>query len=271
MSPRRFSLGDGARVLAALLVLSIPATAAAAHIKGRFEGFRLLQNPVWAEAKDPKNHGYSFREPVPTVRAEFRRPFPYIPKELCLVALAQSPQKPPKPITVSVGGGRTTPVTIVVPPGTLLSFKNTDAFKHRLYGVGQKTFLAGDTNKGATRDWSAPAEPGTYEIRDELAPSLRMWIVSEPNAAAHTFPSMKGEFTVEVPEAGEYTLQAYFSGKKVGAPLPVIIKNEAQDIDASRTPIKVNDKAPPPEDKAADKPDDKAQPKEADKPKEGDK
>jgi hypothetical protein len=273
MSPRRSSVGGGygARALATLLVLSVPATAAAAHIKGRFEGFRLLQNPVWAEAKDPKNHGYSFREPVPTVRAEFRRPFPHIPKELCLVALAASPQKPPKAIPIGVGGGRTTPVTIVVPPGTLLSFHNNDAFKHRLYGVGLKSFLASDTNKGATRDWSAPAEPGTYEIRDELSPSVRMWVVSEPNAAAYAFPSLKGEFSVEVAEAGEYTLQAYFSGKKVGAPLPVVIKREDQDLDASRTPIKVNDKAPPPEDKAADKADDKPDSKEGDKPKAGDK
>ena len=58
----------------ALLVLTagliaLPGTADAARVKGRFEGFRSLQNPVWAEAKDPKNHGYSFREPVPTVRS----------------------------------------------------------------------------------------------------------------------------------------------------------------------------------------------------------
>ena len=35
----------------------LPSTADAAHVKGQFSGFRSLQNPVWAEAKDPKNHG----------------------------------------------------------------------------------------------------------------------------------------------------------------------------------------------------------------------
>ena len=78
----------GTWVLVAAGLVAVPANADAAHVKGRFDGFRLLQNPVWAEAKDPKNHGYSFREPVPTVRAEFRRPFPHIPKELCLAAIA---------------------------------------------------------------------------------------------------------------------------------------------------------------------------------------
>ena len=51
--------------------VALPGSADAARVKGRFEGFRALQNPVWAEAKDSKNHGYSFREPVPTVRAGY--------------------------------------------------------------------------------------------------------------------------------------------------------------------------------------------------------
>src|SRR3954468_2245104 len=142
-------------LLVAGLVL-LPSTADAAHVKGRFDGFRNLQNPVWAEAKDPKNHGYSFREPVPTVRAEFRRPFPYIPKELCIAAIAQGPQKAQPPVLIRVGGGRTTPVTIVVTPGTRLTFQNTDPFKHKLYGVGIKTFASSETKSGATRDWSVP-------------------------------------------------------------------------------------------------------------------
>ena len=191
---RRRGLGLSLSVLA---LLAIPATADAARVKGRLDGFRLLRNPVWAEAKDPTNHGYSFREPVPTVRAEFRRPFPHIPKELCVALLAPTPQPAPKPILIRVGGGRTTPVTIVVAPGTRLSFQNTDPFKHRLYGVGIKTFPAADQGQGAAREWTPPT-PGTYEIRDEAAPSLRMWIVAEPNVASIAYPSMKGEFSVKV-------------------------------------------------------------------------
>jgi hypothetical protein len=242
-------MGDrrASRVLAALLgtalFASFPAIAAKVH--GKVENFRLLVNPVWNDARSPKKHGFSFREPVPTVRGEFRRLFPHIPKELCIAALGTEKQKPPAPILIRVGGGRTTPVTIVVPPGTQLSFQNTDPFKHRLYGVGIKSFAAADTIRGATRDWSVP-EAGSFEIRDELAPSLRMWIIGEPNVAAIAYPSLKGEFVVSPAAPGEYTLVAYFAGKKVGASKTVTV--EARDLDIARDPIKVADDAKPKDD-----------------------
>ena len=228
--------GSWALLLAVGLV-ALPSTADAARVKGHLEGFRALQNPVWAEAKDPKNHGYSFREPVPTVRAEFRRPFPHIPKELCIAAIAVGPQKPQPPVLIRVGGGRTTPVTIVVTPGTRLTFQNTDPFKHKLFGVGIKTFASSETGSGATRDWSVP-EAGVFEIRDEAAPSLRMWIVAEPNVAQVAYPSMKGEFALNIQEPGDYVLQAYFAGKKVGAATPVTVA--AADVEL-KLPIKVNE------------------------------
>lgn len=226
------------RLLPLLAILALPASADAAKVRGVVTNFRLLKNPVWEEAKDPKKHGYSFREPVPTVRAEFRRAFPHIPKELCIVALAAEAQKPPPPVLVRVGGGRTTPVTIVVPPGTRLTFQNTDPFRHRLYAVGVKTFAPNDQAQGASRDWTVP-EKGVFEIRDEAAPSLRMWIVAEPNVAAIAYPSMKGEFSLQVEQPGEYKVQAYFAGKPVGPAVPV--KLDQADVDISRTPLKVVD------------------------------
>jgi plastocyanin len=243
-------------LLAAAGLLVLPSTAVAAHVKGRFEGFHALQNPVWAEAKDPKNHGYSFREPVPTVRAEYRRPFPYIPKELCLAAIAATPQKAQPPVLIRVGGGRTTPVTIVVTPGTRLTFQNTDSFKHKIYGVGIKTFASSETAPGATRDWSVP-QAGVFEIRDEAAPSLRMWIVAEPNAVQVAYPSMKGEFAVNIQDPGVYTLQAYFAGKKAGEPMPVTV--DVKDVELKQ-PINVSEGGvqPAPDDKPTDKPEEGA-------------
>ncbi|HEV8548910.1 MAG TPA: hypothetical protein VGQ57_07780, partial [Polyangiaceae bacterium] len=79
----RFHFGRALGWVAALIVL-VPASADAAKVRGKVDGFRSLLNPVWAEARDPKQHGYSFREPVPTVRAEFRRLFPHAPKEICV-------------------------------------------------------------------------------------------------------------------------------------------------------------------------------------------
>ena len=230
-------LGRWASAAACALGLLVLASGAnAAKITGKITNYRLLTNPVWAEAKEAEKHGYSFREPVPTVRAEFRRLFPHIPKEICIAALGTATQKPSKPILIRVGGGRTTPVTIVVPPGTQLTFQNTDPFTHRLYGVGIKTFPPAETVKGATRDWSVPG-PGTFEIRDEMAPSLRMFVIGEPKVAGIAYPSMNGEFRLTVDEPGQYQVQAYFAGKKVGPAKAVSV--EGRDVDISKAPIEV--------------------------------
>ncbi len=206
-------------VVVAIAALT-PAIAFAQKIVGQVKGYVHLVNPVWAEAKDPENKGYSFREMVPTVPAKYRKLYPHIPKELCLAALGQEAQDPQKPTLIRVGGGRTTPVTIVVTPGTKLVFKNTDPFPHRLYAVDVKAFAPNNTAKGATREWTVP-EAGTFEIRDELAPSLRMWVIAEPNVASITYPTMTGEFHLAVPQQGEYTVQAFFAGKEVGPRVPV--------------------------------------------------
>jgi hypothetical protein len=222
----------------ALLTFLVPASAEAARINGRIDGFRNLLNPVWADSRDPKNHGYSFSEPVPTVRAEFRRLFPHVPKEICVAAIAATPQKAGGAIEIRVGGGRTTPVTIVVAPGTLLRFQNTDPFRHRLYGVDIKTFQPADTPRGGKREWTV-TEPGIFEIRDELAPSLRTWVIADPNVAAIVYPSLKGDFSLTVAEPGDYTVQAFFAGKKVGPAVPVTVAGN--DVDITRSPLKVGD------------------------------
>lgn len=212
-------------------------TARAERISGQLGGFEFLRNPVWAEAKDPSKHGYTFRELVPTVPAKFRQLFPHIPKEVCIAALGADAASPSPPVLVRVGGGRTTPVTIVVPPRTKLTFRNTDPFTHRLYAVGLKTFAANDTARGAEREWSVP-EPGTYEIRDELAPSLRMFVVSQPKVAAIGYPSMDGKFALTVKEPGDYQVQAYFAGKPVGPAIPVTVDGKDEVIKAPITVAK---------------------------------
>lgn len=231
--------------------LGLASDARAAHVRGAVVGYQHLLNPVWEEAKDAERHLYSFREPVPTVRAEFRRLYPHIPKELCLALLSTERTTPQKPVLVRVGGGRTAPVTIVVAPGTQLQFQNTDPFAHRLFAVGNGTFPPSDTVKGGLRSFTAPAS-GSVEIRDEDAPSLRMWVVTEPNVAAVAYPSLKGDFALSVDAPGDYRLQAYFAGKKVGPEVPV--KVGTADIDMSKAPLKVADESKAEKaEKAADK------------------
>lgn len=202
----------------------VPASAWAEKIIGSVTGYQYLENPVWSEAKDPKKKGYSFREMVPTVPAKYRKLYPHIPKELCLAAIAAEEQKAQAPTLIRVGGGRTTPVTIVVTPGTKLVFENTDPFDHRLYIKGDNSFQPNTTARGAKREWTVP-KTGTFEIRDELAPSLRMWVVGEAKVAAITYPSLKGEFKLTAPGPGDYQVQAYFAGQPIGEPMPAIVKN----------------------------------------------
>lgn len=198
-----------------------------ARVVGSISGFIHLENPVWIEAKDPKAHAYTFREMVPTVPAQYRKLSPYIPKEVVIGLLGTEPGKVGAPITVRVGGGRTTPVMLVATPGTKLIFHNVDAFEHRLHGVGMKEFGPSNTARGAKREWTIPAA-GTFEIRDELAPSLRMWVRGEPNLVSATYPNAKGEYALTSEVPGEFQVQAFFAGEKVGAATPV--KLAARDV-----------------------------------------
>jgi hypothetical protein len=203
--------------------LALPGIAFAGQVRGKLVGLDKLMNPVWAEAKDVGSHRFSWREPSPTVRAEFRNLFAYAPKEVCVAAIATSAQQPPSmPLLITVGGGRTTPVTVVVAPGTRLHFENRDPFPHKLYGVNQTTFPAGEMGQGAARDWTAPG-PGRYEVRDELSPSIRTWVIVEPNVAAIAYPSVQGAFSIPQLNPGEYTLKAFFAGSAVGTPRQIAV------------------------------------------------
>jgi hypothetical protein len=57
--------------------------------------------------------------------------------------------------------------------------------------------------------------------------------------AAIAYPSMKGDFALTVDEPGDYVVQAFFAGKKVGPAVP--IKIDQADVDLSRAPLKVGD------------------------------
>lgn len=195
-------------------------------LKGRITGGQQLLNPVWNEAKNPKNHRYTFRVPSATVNPNARVLRAYLPRELCIVALSETPMEAAStPIQVHLSGGRTTPSTLVIAEGQNVQFINHDPFPHKLYDTGGVAGGMGpeSTAAGAQRTWRPP-KAGTYELRDKLIPSVRSWIVVEPKAAAVGFPNRKNEFTVPDLRAGSYTLQAYFAGKPVGDALPIVVR-----------------------------------------------
>lgn len=217
-------------------LLLVPSVALAATVKGQVKGHNELINPVWEESARPDTNRYTWREPSPTVRSDFRRLFGLAPKELCIAGISKAKVDPPKvPILVLVGGGRTTPVTLVVAPGTRLRFRNNDPFRHRLFAVGEASLPPADMAMAAERDWTAPG-PGTYELRDELAPSLRSWIIVKEGVASIGYPNRQGQFFLTL-EPGDYTLEFFFAGKPIGTPRPVSVAG--QDVDITREPIQV--------------------------------
>src|ERR1700760_3491763 len=99
------------RVGVALGGLLIPALAMGAVVKGKTAGGEKLLNPVWNEAKEPASNRYTWREPSPTVRSEFRVLFAHQPKEVCIAALGESAGTAGNgAIAFKVVGGRTSPV-----------------------------------------------------------------------------------------------------------------------------------------------------------------
>lgn len=225
----------------ALLLLAVPSVAYAASVtaKGKIVGAEKLLNPVWNEAKDPASHRYTFREPSPTVRADVYALTAAVQKEVAIVVLGNkgTPQK--VPVTVSIAGGRTTPVTIVVPEGQQIQFENKDPFPHKIYDMGGKGLNAVETPPAKSRAWTPPG-PGKYEIRDQLSPSIRSWVVVEPKAMSSVYPDRKGEFVLEV-EPGPYKLRAYFNGEPVGQELDVVVNPFPQTDQPLKAPLVVGE------------------------------
>lgn len=213
--------------LAAALLLVPGAAAAAVTIQGKLSGADKLLNPVWNEAKEPTSHRYSFREFSAAVPPEHRILRGFLPKELCIAVLADAGKAEKVPLRVVVAGGRTTPVTLVVPEGQQIQFENRDPFHHHLYETtGKGGFPEGKMLADKSVNWTAPG-PGTYEIRDRRFPSLRSWIVVEPRTLTVAYPNLKGEFAVSL-EPGSYTLRGYHNGNKVGEDLAIEVKPAPQ-------------------------------------------
>jgi hypothetical protein len=186
-------------------------------LKGKIAGWEKLLPQIYTDGTKPDAHRYTWREPSPTVKSDFRKLSANVTRDVCVVALSSGPAAPHDGKIVMVTGGRATPSTIVVSPGSTIKFKNADPFPHSLYEVGNAKWAANPTAPTSTRDWSGDA-PGVHEIHDELFPSVVMHIVIDPNAAEFTYPDHDGNFAVTLP-TGEYTVKVFFDGKAVSKPL----------------------------------------------------
>jgi hypothetical protein len=208
------------RIAALLIVLASALTNAAllagappATVRGKLIGWEKLLPLVYTEAAKSDSHRYTWREPSPTVKQEFRRLSANVSRDVCVAAFGSASQ-PHEPLAVKVTGGRMTPATIVLSPGSRLSFRNADPFPHVLYEVNNDKWAPNTTAPGSSREWAASA-PGTHEIRDQLFPSIVIYIVVDAAAFEFAFPDRDGGFSMSLPP-GEYTIKPFFEGKQVG-------------------------------------------------------
>jgi hypothetical protein len=213
-------------VLTALSLFSVTWTgnAGSPNVKGKINGQDKLVPDVYAEAAKPESRRWTWREPSPSVAAQFRTLAANPSRDLCIAATTSGNAGPQEAIRMTVTGGRVFPTTIVVSPGTPLAFKNFDPFKHRLYVVGNASFKAEDMGPNQVRSWSASGA-GRYEIRDELFPSVRTYVIVDPQVVQVAYPGRDGAFGLSLP-AGEYVLKAFFAGKQVGKPVPINAKDK---------------------------------------------
>ena len=212
-------------ILTAVGLLSVAGHAGAPNVKGKISGQDKLVPEVYAEAAKPESRRWTWREPSPSVAAQFRTLAANPSRDLCIAATTSGTAGPQDAIGMKVTGGRVFPTTIVVTPGTRLAFTNFDPFKHRLYVVGNPAFKAEDLAPNQVRSWS-PAGAGKFEIRDELFPSVRTFVIVDPQVVQVTYPGRDGAFGFTLP-AGEYVLKAFFGGKQVGKPVSLTAKEKA--------------------------------------------
>lgn len=212
--------------LSGIALFSVASNAGPLNVKGKIAGQDKLVPEVYAEAAKPESRRWTWREPSPSVAAQFRTLSANPSRDLCIAATAAQGAGSGEATRMTITGGRVFPTTIVVAPGAQLAFKNFDPFKHRVYIVNNPAFKPEDMGPQQVRSWSAPSGQNKFEVRDELFPSVRTFIIVDPQVVAVTYPGRDGAFGFSLP-AGEYVLKAFFNGHPVGKPVTVTAKEKS--------------------------------------------
>jgi hypothetical protein len=216
-SPRPTRFAVPLVVLASVLASGTLLAGGSSTVKGKISGWDKLLPQVYADAAKSDSHRFTWREPSPTVKQDFRKLTASASRDVCVAAFGGSPASAHDSQRAFVTGGRISPTMIVLAPGSRLSFKNSDPFPHALYEVNSPSWTANPTAPGSSRDWAA-GPPGLHVIRDQLFPSIVMYVMVDANAVEATYPDREGNFAMNLPP-GDYTLKAFFDGKSVGKPV----------------------------------------------------
>lgn len=225
--------------LCAFALLTTAGQANPPNVKGKITGYEKLVPEVYAEAAKPEARRWTWREPSPSVAAQFRALTANPSRDICIAATTNANQEKQE-FRMTVTGGRVFPTTIVVTPNTQLAFKNFDPFKHRIYvmsATGQKLLQPDDLQPNAVRMWAAQGA-GRYEVRDELYPSIRTFIVVDPQVVSVAYPGRDGAFGFSLPPA-DYVLKAFFNGHPVGKQINFTAKDRG--VVELKEPLKLDE------------------------------
>jgi hypothetical protein len=184
-------------------------------LRGKLVGWDRLMPQVYAEAAKDDLRRYVWREPSPTVNSDFRKLSANVSRDVCVAVFGTAAAQPHEPVSLKVTGGRVTPSTIVLAPGSRISFKNDDPFVHVLYESGNPQWAPNEIAPGSSREWSSTS-PGVHIIRDQLFPSVVTYVVIDPQVVEFALPDRQGAFTIPLSAPGEYTVKVFFEGKAVG-------------------------------------------------------
>ncbi len=194
-------------------------------VKGKTVGTAKLLNPVWNDAKDPEppslhvpravGHGARRRahaDGVPAQGAVRGRARPWGGEGEQATAPRRRRRRPHQPGHARRRSRTADPV------------RRTRTRSPTSSTSSEPTARASRPRRRAPTS-SAPGRrpaPASTRIRDQLAPSIRSWIVVEPHLVSVGYPDRKGDFQIDL-DPGSYTLRGYFNGEPVGAELPVTV------------------------------------------------
>src|SRR5262249_6533080 len=102
-------------VLSTFALLTASGRAGPPTVKGKSSGYETLTPEVYAEASKPEARRWTWREPSPSVAAQFRALSANPSRDICIAATTGANQEKQE-FRMTVTGGRVFPTTIVVTP-----------------------------------------------------------------------------------------------------------------------------------------------------------
>ena len=222
------------------LSLAVGTRAEAAKVVGKITVTDEFRRAILDDAKAPTAVKPGYWSEPNGVR-DVEPPFVTPSSDLGVVLIREGAPtpKPDEAIEVDVRAGGLAKNVVVVRPGTAVKFRSIDPFDHELYVPAFDDFKPEKQSRGAFRTVEFARE-GVYEVRCQLMPHFRGWIV----VTAATFvlsAEANGAFSIDGLAVGKYTLRIFCRGKWI-LEQSFTIENERGDF-----PVEVKiDKAPVP-------------------------